>query len=253
MTWVRCWDRTRQGVIITLFELKLFNTPIMSFLKIVGLALLLAASASASPRASPPSFLRFTKPRVKQGDLKIIIDTNQTLVPSLQGPFADPGIIRADDGKWYAFSTQGPTGNVPVAVADQPLGNWTKLDQDAMPDDGWTSGKDFWAPDVRKLNDGTYVMYFSGRFPGSSHCIGVSRSDNVTGPYEPDPEPFACPLEDGGAIDPAGFYDEATGRRYVMYKVDGELRLLYDASPLSYELTRGKAMLLAMEAHAVTP
>ncbi|KAH8173988.1 glycosyl hydrolases family 43 domain-containing protein [Sarocladium implicatum] len=201
--------------------------------KITSLVLLLATSVTASPApplspppssppsSPPPSLLRFTNPRVRQGDIQVIIDKNQTLEPAIQGPFPDPGIIHASDGKWYAFSTQGPNGNVPMAVADTPLGEWTMLDKDAMPDDGWTSGKDFWAPDVRKLIDGTYIMYFSGRVPDSSHCIGVSRSNKVTGPYKPDPKPFACPLKDGGAIDPAGFYDEATGKRYVMYKVDG--------------------------------
>jgi beta-xylosidase len=35
--------------------------------------------------------------------------------------------------------------------------------------------------------------------------------------------PFACPDPDtlGGAIDPDGFLDESTGKRYVVYKTDG--------------------------------
>lgn len=43
------------------------------------------------------------------------------------------------------------------------------------------------------------------------------------GPYTPLATPFACPdvNAQGGAIDPDGFLDESTGKRYVVYKVDG--------------------------------
>ena len=43
------------------------------------------------------------------------------------------------------------------------------------------------------------------------------------GPYKPLDTPFACPdvNAEGGAIDPDGFLDESTGKRYVVYKVDG--------------------------------
>ena len=43
------------------------------------------------------------------------------------------------------------------------------------------------------------------------------------GPYTPLDTPFACPdvNSKGGAIDPDGFLDDSTGRRYLVYKVDG--------------------------------
>lgn len=40
------------------------------------------------------------------------------------------------------------------------------------------------------------------------------------GPYVPEPDPLACHLDDGGAIDPAGFVD-SDGTPYALYKVDG--------------------------------
>lgn len=181
-----------------------------SSFKISSLVLSLACSVVASPY-----------PRFSKRDFKVIIDTDQILEPSLAGSFADPGLVQAGDGKWYAFATESNGAHVPVAVADEPLGDWTRLEQDAMPDIGWTSGIDFWAPDVRRLSDGSYIMYFSGRYPGDRHCIGISRSSEVTGPYEPDPGPFVCELDRGGNIDPAGFLDEQTGKRYVTYKIDG--------------------------------
>ena len=55
------------------------------------------------------------------------------------------------------------------------------------------------------------------------HCIGVATSDNVLGPYKPYDEPFVCPnlYTKGGAIDPDGYLDPSSGKRYVTYKVDG--------------------------------
>ncbi|CAP72860.1 uncharacterized protein PODANS_2_2920 [Podospora anserina S mat+] len=68
-------------------------------------------------------------------------------------------------------------------------------------------------------------MYYSGQLSGNNsayHCIGAAKStSSVTGPYTPLSQPIACPLSQGGAIDPAGFLDPLTGKRYLVYKVDG--------------------------------
>src|SRR5271163_527026 len=74
-------------------------------------------------------------------------------------------------------------------------------------------------------DDGSFVMYYAG-VPKSAprhHCIGVATSETITGPYQPLQTPFACPKihTQGGAIDPDGFLDPSTGKRYVTYKVDG--------------------------------
>ncbi|KAL1878044.1 hypothetical protein VTK73DRAFT_8179 [Phialemonium thermophilum] len=62
------------------------------------------------------------------------------------------------------------------------------------------------------------------------HCIGVATANRAVRPYVTGPEPLTCgiPPVDGkgdssspGTIDAAGFLDEATDRRYVMYKADG--------------------------------
>lgn len=67
-------------------------------------------------------------------------------------------------------------------------------------------------------------MYYSAEYNGGNghHCIGIALgSDNPVGPYIPvSNTPFACPLDQGGAIDAAGFQDE-DGSSYVVYKVDG--------------------------------
>ena len=68
-------------------------------------------------------------------------------------------------------------------------------------------------------------MYYSavtttggdGRF----HCVGTAVADNVLGPYISNTdEPFACPVEQGGALDASYFKDPASGRYFALYKID---------------------------------
>jgi hypothetical protein len=49
------------------------------------------------------------------------------------------------------------------------------------------------------------------------HCVGVARSTDILGPYDPQASPMICPLSRGGAIDASGYNDN--GQRYVVYKV----------------------------------
>lgn len=66
-------------------------------------------------------------------------------------------------------------------------------------------------------------MYYSAR-PARNpdvHCIGTATSKTANGPFEAAKEPFACPVAQGGAIDPSGYQDPVTGLRYVVYKIDG--------------------------------
>lgn len=132
--------------------------------------------------------------------------------------------------------------NVQVAHADNfGQGPWTILNStinptqryDAMPNaPAWVAAQpnsNVWAPDVSRLPDGSYIMYFSATVAGSLsyHCIGVARSsalNGVKGPYIADAKPLICPLQQGGAIDPAGFLDVDTGKRYLAYKIDGNSR-----------------------------
>lgn len=72
-------------------------------------------------------------------------------------------------------------------------------------------------------DDNTFVLYYTATLKDnpSRHCIGSATSARVIGPFTPTEAPLACPIAQGGAIDPAGFRDPADGSRYVTYKVDG--------------------------------
>ncbi|KAI2606541.1 glycoside hydrolase family 43 protein [Hypoxylon sp. NC1633] len=138
--------------------------------------------------------------------------------------FPDPSILQDEDGTWYAFGTAGNGKQVQVATGENLYQGWSLLrDVDALPQSAaWTTGRNTWAPDVHLMPNGKYVMYYSGEAAENTahHCIGTATSDTATGPYVPDDEPFACDLSAGGAIDPSGFTDD-NGKRYVLYKVDG--------------------------------
>lgn len=151
------------------------------------------------------------------------------LNPLISVNFPDPAIIEVN-GTFYTFSTTSGGVNVPMASSTdmkstisitQPDGEL----QDAMHAlPSWTpqDNPGIWAPDVIQLADGSFVLYFSAYSTKNpiQHCVGAATSQSVTGPYIPEDKPLACPLDDGGAIDPAGFVD-TDGKVYVVYKVDG--------------------------------
>ncbi|KAK1972811.1 glycosyl hydrolase family 43 protein [Colletotrichum sublineola] len=142
---------------------------------------------------------------------------------SINTDFPDPALIKGDDGMWYSFATNSNGKNIQVARASDIEGTWDLLDEDALPQVGWSSGSNTWAPDVQKLDNGSFIMYYSGEVKdgGGKHCIGVGIAKNVTGPYVAMDKPWVCPLSQGGAIDASGFYDEPSKKHYVLYKVDG--------------------------------
>ncbi|PFH59602.1 hypothetical protein XA68_12119 [Ophiocordyceps unilateralis] len=146
--------------------------------------------------------------------------------PAIHKDFPDPSIVQGTDGLYYAFGTTGgePVVQVQAARASSPTGPWRRLlHTNILPNSGpLFTGQNTWAPDVQKLDDGSYVMYFSGQLVNNPdhHCVGAATSRSILGPYTPQSQAFACDLSVGGQIDPSGFRD-TDGRRYVVYKVDG--------------------------------
>lgn len=115
------------------------------------------------------------------------------------------------------------------------LGEWVKsdgLDVGARSFRHGTLGSDLifrnttavnpWAPDIlQRPSDGKFVIYYSATAANAAfHCVGAAVASEPFGPYEPLPFPFACPLDQGGAIDAAPIVD-SDGAIYVAYKIDG--------------------------------
>jgi arabinan endo-1,5-alpha-L-arabinosidase len=140
---------------------------------------------------------------------------------ALDQDFPDPDILKAGD-TYYVYSTNSAK-TLPVASATSLDGPWTVQQEDALPRLGeWASPGFTWAPDVSRRADGTFLLYYTARHTASNRqCIGAATADSPRGPFVPvGAEPLVCPAEAGGAIDASSFVDR-DGRRYLLYKNDG--------------------------------
>ncbi|KIX10520.1 uncharacterized protein Z518_01603 [Rhinocladiella mackenziei CBS 650.93] len=201
-------------------------------------AYLLASSAvtSLGPLMPRDTVIRSPQPVPQPAPQSTALsDSSSDPFASVLGPlvevnFPDPAIIYVD-GVSYAFATNnkgvgGEMIHVQVATSTDNQ-TWAMMDHyDALPQvAAWETGARVWAPDVVQLDDGSFVLYYSDELSSSPlhHCVGAATSKTVLGPYVPLDQPFACPDPNakGGAIDPDGFHDSSTNKRYVVYKVDG--------------------------------
>jgi beta-xylosidase len=163
----------------------------------------LAAAQDATPEATPDAVGPFQNP---------IITSN----------FPDPFILQVDD-TYYAYATNGFGRNVQTMTSTD-LVTWTP-GRDALPAlPRWVniSGPDVWAPEVLRVADDDYRLYFTARNKHNGYqCIGVAVSDSPEGPFrDRGEEPFICQPAEGGSIDASPFRD-ADGTLYLHWKNDG--------------------------------
>ena len=104
----------------------------------------------------------------------------------------DPSVIRAEDGKFYIFGS-----HMAAAVSDDLI-SWKLISRDAHAGCTlvenvreqmkealtWAHTDTFWAPDVHRLKDGRYAMYYCA-CEGSSplSALGLAIADKPEGPY----------------------------------------------------------------------
>lgn len=151
---------------------------------------------------------------------------------SFADTYADPAVIQAKDGWWYAYATADPlrAGDEPGIGHIARTRDWstweylgTIFDETNRPD--WAEDSaGLWAPDIRYI-DGRYVLYFTVTDtrlnPGQDSAIGVATSQDPAGPWVPSDEPIVSPRPDGGGgffwtFDPAGF-TSTDGRQWLYY------------------------------------
>ncbi|PZG00225.1 family 43 glycosylhydrolase [Micromonospora deserti] len=180
------------------------------------LGLLLAATASAPAAAN-------SGPRYRNPASAGFADT-----------FADPVIVRGEDGFWYAYGTTDPLREgertfhrVPTARSAD-LVDWTYVGDafgaDQRPPYA-APGAGYWAPDVRRV-DGRWVMYVTvtdttASAEGGDFAIGAATAPTPTGPWTFADQPVVAPRPGGGGgwlwtIDPSQFTD-VDGRHYLYY------------------------------------
>src|SRR3954468_3866885 len=145
--------------------------------------------------------------------------------PVIDSDFPDPAVLRASDGFYYVYATQGEQDGHMINIQtarSRDLVHWQRLG-DALPvKPDWASRtQDFWAPHV-VAHEGRYFLYYSAKPDAaltdaqSGLCLAVATSDRPEGPFRDSGRPLQC-----GAgfvnIDPMAYDDPATGRRLLYW------------------------------------
>lgn len=145
--------------------------------------------------------------------------------PAIDANFPDPTALRAPDGYYYVYATQGEVSgkmqNIQVARS-RDLTIWEQVG-DALPvKPSWASQtQDFWAPHVSR-HDGRYYLYYSAKpdvaleDKKSGLCLAVATAERPEGPFMDVGKPLQC--GDGFInIDPMAYDDPATGKRLLYW------------------------------------
>lgn len=159
--------------------------------------------------------------------------SHSAIEPAIDANFPDPAALRARDGYYYVYATQGEVGekmqNIQVARS-RDLAVWERAG-DALPvKPSWASQtQDFWAPHV-SFHDGRYFLYYSAKpdvalvDKKSGLCLAVATSERPGGPFTDIGKPLQC--GDGFInIDPMAYDDPATGKRLLYWGSLATIRL----------------------------
>ena len=129
----------------------------------------------------------------------------------------DPTIIKAADGYFYLYTTEG-TRNVPIYKSAN-LTEWrfagTAFTAYTRPN--FEPSGNIWAPDINYIN-GKYVLYYSmSVWGGTWTCgIGIAVSSQPQGPFIDNGKLFRSnEINVENSIDP--FYIEENGRKYLFW------------------------------------
>ncbi len=167
---------------------------------------LLALAGCATPAGGPPSPASYSNP---------VLDTD----------FPDPAILKASDGFYYVYATQGGGDggmhNIQVARSSDLI-EWKRLG-DALPvKPGWASQtQDFWAPHVLE-DGGRYYLYYSAKPDVAltdntrGLCLAVATATRPEGPFTDVGQPLQCGPSFVN-IDPMAFDDPATGKKLLYW------------------------------------
>jgi beta-xylosidase len=139
--------------------------------------------------------------------------------PVYKTDFPDPFVLHA--GKYYyGYATNGHQRNI-QEIRSTDLVHW-KDTGDALPVTPRWVDANVWAPEVARLKDGTYAMYYAGHDQALDvECLGMARSKTAAGPFiDRSAKPFLCQSKQGGTID-ADVFRDSDGQLYLYYKNDG--------------------------------
>jgi arabinan endo-1,5-alpha-L-arabinosidase len=147
--------------------------------------------------------------------------------------FADPSVVRGDDGAWYAYATSDPLRSGSTTPAMIPQARSTDLVTWTYAGDAFTAATrptwatptaGLWAPDIRRLGNRWllyYVVTDTTLNEGDDSAIGVATAPTPTGPWTDSGAPLVAPRPaDGGGFlwtfDPTQF-TAADGSHYLYF------------------------------------
>ena len=148
------------------------------------------------------------------------IESRQVTGPAISTNFQDPSVLQVD-GTYYGYAgpngnTVGTTSNV-ITATSPDFSSWSVNTADALPNPGaWAAAvPHVWAPDVVRLSNGKFVLYYAAvtAQDTNKHCVGAATSDSPAGPFTPSDTPLYCDLNSGGAIDADGYKDPNSGKQ----------------------------------------
>ena len=135
--------------------------------------------------------------------------------PVHAGSFADPFVLRVDDG-YLAYGTGSRMGDRVFEVLHSPdLVRWSSVGGalEAL-DEPWA--QDYWAPEVVSA-EGRWFMYYSAGEGDKGHKLRVAVADDPFGPFRD--EGVVLTPDERFAIDPHPFRDD-DGQWYLYYAHD---------------------------------
>eukprot|EP01084_Bolivina_argentea_P116719 207333_1 len=145
----------------------------------------------------------------------------------------DPGAIYDVNTQMYYVGTTGSNGNNHFPLRESSdAAKWNQIgyifNQTNTPNWAVSNGN-FWAPEIHKINDKQYNVYFVAQDNKHNNILSVGVATS-TKPYGPFKDPIGKPLVPGdtqtniGNIDPNFFRDPATQKLYVIYKYNGNAK-----------------------------
>ena len=151
--------------------------------------------------------------------------------PVFEPDLADPSVVRAVDGTFYAYGTENnwSTGihRVVPIITSKNLVDWQYVTDAFATRPTWKTEGGIWAPDVTFVNSKYYMYYSMSTWGDSNPGIGLAIADLPYGPFVDQGKVFdSKSIGVANSID-ACFIQTGTGRNKKSYLIWGSFEGIY--------------------------
>ncbi len=177
--------------------------------------------------------------------------------PVFEPDLADPSIVRAADGWFYAYGTEnswsaGINRMVPI-IKSKNMTKWEYVTDAFATKPTWKTSGGIWAPDVTFVNSKYYMYYSMSTWGDSNAGIGLAISDLPYGPFVDQGKVFdSKSIGVSNSIDPF-FIQTGVGRNKKSYLFWGSFQGIYGTElSADFKTTVGTKFKIAGNAHEAT-